>query len=1004
MATLSDLFQRLVNREGTRTEADVAADVRSFFLTAPFQLDEGDVENVLLESQLGDRRRIDVEVGSTVVEVKRDLRKGRVRQEAVEQLAGYVETRGNQTGRRYIGVLTDGAEWRCYNLVNGALEEVSSITVTAERADLERLVVWLEGVLATAKGISPTAAEIKARLGAGSSSHQLDRATLVALYAANRDLPTVKLKRALWSRLLTSALGTQFQDDDELFVEHTLLVNSAEIIAHAVLGFAVDSLNPVSLLSGAKFDEAGIYGVVEADFFDWVTEVEGGLAFVRTLARRLSRFDWSAVEQDVLKVLYESVIGTETRKRLGEYYTPDWLAERIVDEVVADPLAQRVLDPACGSGTFLFHAVRRYVTAAEAAGQSIEEVLDGVTAHVMGMDLHPVAVTFARVTYLLAIGKARLTNAARGVVHIPVYLGDSIQWRQQVDLWTAGNLVIRTDDERELFSSELRFPDALLENAGQFDQLVSELAARASNRKKGSKAPSLSPIYQRLGVPSSAHAVIDGTFAVMCRLHDEDRDHIWAYYIRNLARPMWLSRKANRVDTLIGNPPWLAYRHMTSDMQQTFRSMSETRGLWHGAEIATQQDLSALFVTRAVQLYLESGGRFGFVLPNAAVDRGQYAGFRSGNYPDATEVTRIEFGEPWDLRRVRPHFFPRGASVVFGRRSDKAGPMGDTMQNYTGRIGRGDTSWHVVGQQLTVAQGPISRVSAVAASPYKERFYNGATIFPRMLFFIEDVEVSPLGLPAGRIRVRSTRSANEKKPWKELGSLEGVVESEFVRPVILSECLLPFRVSEPARAIIPWGNGRLIGSDANAIDAYPGLADWWQQASELWESKRSNDDLSLSGQLDYMSKLSRQFPLPRLRVVYNKSGMHVVASKLKNQRAVVENGLYWAAVASEDEANYLCAILNCSATTELVRPYMSYGKDERDIAKHVWQLPIADFDGTNAVHVELARLGAEAEQLVARLSVNVDLHFSASRRHIREALDESPLMQQLNDIVFEILS
>jgi hypothetical protein len=46
----------------------------------------------------------------------------------------------------------------------------------------------------------------------------------------------------------------------------------------------------------------------------------------------------------------------------------------------------------------------------------------------------------------------------------------------------------------------------------------------------------------------------------MCRLHDEGRDHIWGYYIRNLARPMWLSRDKNRVDILIGNPPWLAYR------------------------------------------------------------------------------------------------------------------------------------------------------------------------------------------------------------------------------------------------------------------------------------------------------------------------------------------------------------------------------------------------------------------------------------------------------------
>jgi type I restriction-modification system DNA methylase subunit len=96
-------------------------------------------------------------------------------------------------------------------------------------------------------------------------------------------------------------------------------------------------------LTGTKFDESGVYGVVEADLFDWVLE-EGGEELVRALALRLSRFDWSQVEQDVMKVLYESVIGADTRKRLGEYYTPDWLAEAMVEKVIDKPLDMRVID------------------------------------------------------------------------------------------------------------------------------------------------------------------------------------------------------------------------------------------------------------------------------------------------------------------------------------------------------------------------------------------------------------------------------------------------------------------------------------------------------------------------------------------------------------------------------------------------------------------------------------------------------------------------------------
>ena len=92
------------------------------------------------------------------------------------------------------------------------------------------------------------------------------------------------MKRRLWARLMTTALGTQFQDSDELFVEHTYLVNTAEIIAHALVGFDLQSIGPASLLSGGKFEESGIAGVVEADFFDWVVHVPGGEPFVRSLA------------------------------------------------------------------------------------------------------------------------------------------------------------------------------------------------------------------------------------------------------------------------------------------------------------------------------------------------------------------------------------------------------------------------------------------------------------------------------------------------------------------------------------------------------------------------------------------------------------------------------------------------------------------------------------------------------------------------------------------------
>ena len=115
-------------------------------------------------------------------------------------------------------------------------------------------------------------------------------------------------------------------------------------------------------------------------------------------------FRLADVRTDVLKGLYESLIDPEQRHVLGEYYTPDWLAERICATAVRDPLNERVVDPACGSGAFLFHAVRQLLAAADAAGMSNEDALARCCDRVLGIDVHPVAVQIARVTYLLALG------------------------------------------------------------------------------------------------------------------------------------------------------------------------------------------------------------------------------------------------------------------------------------------------------------------------------------------------------------------------------------------------------------------------------------------------------------------------------------------------------------------------------------------------------------------------------------------------------------------------
>jgi hypothetical protein len=1002
---LKGIVARLANGSTGRTEADIQADVRSFLLEASFELAESDLE-VFLESPAGGGRRIDVETGCAVIEVKKNLRSPKSVEAACAQLAAYVEHRTEEHSQRYVGVLTDGRTWILYHLEpGGTLAEASRLVL--RDGSVDRLSAWLEAVLATRQGVSPTPREIIGRLGAGSPAAQLDLADLHALYAACRANPEVQVKRDLWARLLSSALGTGFEDSDDLFVTHTYLVLSAELIAHEIMGLEADLAKGDlrELLEGQQFAMAGLHGVVEADFFDWPATIAEGQPIIAAIARRLSSFDWKDVRHDVLKVLYESLIDTATRHRLGEYYTPDWLAEKMVGKHFDDPMNQRVLDPSCGSGTFLFWAIRRLLRACDEEGISNHDALKRVVSQIQGMDLHPVAVTLARVTYLLALTPKRLED--RGELTVPVFLGDSVRWEQEDTVLTEEGMTVRTTDPFELVSDDLHFPEGVVEEPHRFDRLVADLAKKAASRRPGTKPPGIKGILNRHKVAGEKdREAVEIAFRKLCRLHDDGRDHIWSYYIRNLARPLSFTRTDKRADLLIGNPPWLAFRSMPKKLQDTYRLLAGERGLWAGGKVATHQDLSDLFVARSVEQYLKPKGKFAFVMPFAVLSRGQFSGFRSGNWTVGDEGARVHFGFPEEFASVKPPIFAVPACVICGVKTESAHGLPAESVIWTGRLPADQLDWTVASEHLVSVEGSIATASGSPDSPYKDKFRQGAALVPRMLVTAEPVAGGPLGVTAGNTRIRSARSSNEKLPWKSLPSLEGVVENQFLRPVHLGSTIVAYRARDPWLAVVPYLDGALIDAGSDRLDEFPGLAAWWHEAEHVWATNKSETTrLTLLEQVDFQSKLSNQFPLAAERVVYTASGQHLAACRITDSSAVIEKALYWATVNSPEEGRYLCAVFNSDLLSATVRPLQSRGQhNPRHFDSTVFALPFPVFDAEDALHIRIAELGRQAEELTTTLDLDAHGQFQKARRVVREALEDSEISTQIDRAVAELVS
>jgi len=84
--------------------------------------------------------------------------------------------------------------------------------------------------------------------------------------------------------------------------------------------------------------------------------------------------------KDLLKIFYGSVIDEQLRHDLGEYYTPDWLADYTLDRAgYRGQINATVLDPACGSGTFLsISAIQRLIRTARRGHLSSVKIVDRV--------------------------------------------------------------------------------------------------------------------------------------------------------------------------------------------------------------------------------------------------------------------------------------------------------------------------------------------------------------------------------------------------------------------------------------------------------------------------------------------------------------------------------------------------------------------------------------------------------------------------------------------------
>ena len=1001
---------------------------------------------------VGNPGRMDLYVHNTCIEFKTNiLRGGAADPEYVAQLDGYLKNLLKAGSGVRNGILTDGVHYFLRRVGEEDLplqkNETRSIFDRAEQAP--RLREYLHGIIsAPADNVSPTAENLERHFGNNSDAFLAGNLLLKEAYEAHRDDPTVAVKRRLWQDLLQVALGkdaaTAGDESDWLFIRHTYITSLvAVIMQQQLLGDVAHyaSERPDALLKGHILaEQSDLHGVIDADLFTWPTEV-GESTYLREIARVVEWFDWAQNAKEVGPTLYQNVITQEERKRLGEYYTPRWLAKEITEIVVDAPLSQRVLDPSCGSGTFIETAVEHILN--HSGSLSRTETLKKLQENVVGIDIHPVAVQLAKATWVMAaadtIRAARTEGTGTGAVSAPIYLGDSMQLRYDTGTLSATQSIeLETHETLPDHTAPIIFsiPRELARRQADIDRLISEMATAID---EGRNAEHVADNYQ---MSNECRQSMKAVAALMAELHAADRNHVWAYYIRNMIRPAVIAEE--KVDRIIGNPPWLTYSQSADIIRTELREMSEKRyQIWAGGTNAPNQDIATLFYTRCAELYARPGTQIGMVMPHSALRSGQHLKWRSGNYKrkggrNAPSIgLNLQAHEPWDLDNVVPDFFPMPGSVVFAQYIGVG--QGAPLAPATVQVWRGD--WQKDYASILRTSEALHHDDGKFKSPYAELSRRGAEVADRRLFFVETLPHTA-SIPAANTTSVRPRQGNQDKVTYEgqLNQLEGVVHNDHLFDVYLGECIAPYVALDPLKAALPIHRPTMT-MPVNAAHCPnqhkpnehsdqcldPGQLEYrmqtrWENAARMFQqAHRGRSITQLFANLNHLNKLGNQLEYLQgaidgdetIRVAYTTSGQPT-AMIIRDNYAIIDTNLYQTFCRSEREAHYVLTVINSNALAAATAPFMPKGLyGSRHFHKHGWKLPIPRYDSNEPLHVRLSELGATAEQEGHALIANSDIMSKpagdAQSREARKLLrhewqPNSKVAQDIEAAVAELLS
>ncbi|MCC8013909.1 MAG: hypothetical protein LIO87_01830, partial [Eubacterium sp.] len=468
-------------------------------------------------------------------------------------------------------------------------------------------------------------------------------------------------------------------------------------------------------------------------------------------------------------------------------------------------------------------------------------------------------------------------------------------------------------------------------------------------------------------------------------LEKKNWNGIWARIITNYLT----TANLGKFDIIVGNPPWVDWKNLPSGYRDRIKSLCISRKLFSGDRITGGINLNicALISNVATENWLSKDGILGFLMPETLINQQSYEGFRNLLLEDGTKLYFRKFtnwtkaGKPFKpVSQKFLTFYISRKNVNY-----KSGVDIDWFELKPHK-NADDNEDIVMDEYFNVKHGVAatchSSKNFFSYVDSREQLYDfmsisgdsyyigreGIEFYPQEMTIFKKSALPSVGACTSLENIQVRRSKYHLPKCNEL------LETKYLHPLIKGTDITPFHVKESGY-IVPFPyderDTRLPITFNELIQNAPKLANFYQKHKKLILSQTKYNE-RIIGRSGEFYKLARvgAYSFAKNHVIFrdNTKWCAAVVTEINTEWGGLKSPLFQNHAVSicedingnfitEDEAHYICGIMNAPITYEyILRSYDSISYTVRP------RIYIPKYIPENNIHNEIVKLSKAAHE------------------------------------------